>query len=411
VFAILALACVLVQEAPKRTVDEGALYEALIRKTNDLKAFVATYRAKAKDTDESLRIAYHSPGEFQVAGLGMHMTARDGILTALTPSSWARLDFGALVDRRSKIVADAIATEFIAQRGSWESGISFGPILQVELPVVDDGKHDQFDFTISYACPQGALLDWIESFKRSDEVSVSDDEHRVLKTPRGSRLTLSMRTGFVESMKREDDRGTATIELESLDLNPEFGDKTFEPAARPEGVEDKSAEFAVAMEQTVTLELLRKIGVWISAQADSRAIKWSSDIKAHAGRLLETVLGDAITSETRAWQSKTREWTDGLYAWMRATQQRDALTGDGSASAIEESIRKARERLAHSLKGYEEWRPPSPFYGSKLVPDSELRTSLNELIDDAWTEAFARVLNDPMLKAFDEAVSKAKAGG
>jgi hypothetical protein len=45
------------------------------------------------------------------------------------------------------------------------------------------------------------------------------------------------------------------------------------------------------------------------------------------------------------------------------------------------------------------------------VPDKDLRTDLDGLLQDAWNKAFARVLHDPMLEVFDEQVSKAKSGG
>jgi hypothetical protein len=45
------------------------------------------------------------------------------------------------------------------------------------------------------------------------------------------------------------------------------------------------------------------------------------------------------------------------------------------------------------------------------VPDDDLRKDLEDVLDKSWAKAFDRVVRSPMLVAFDETVSKAKAGG
>jgi hypothetical protein len=408
VLASLALATVLRQE-PSKSADV-ALYDALIRKTNELEAFVAVYKAKSTETEESLRIVYRAPGELQFSGLGLQMTARDGVMTVRTPSSWAQGEWQSIVDRRSAVLSGVIETEFGKSRETWIQQFDCGPVLQMELPVVDEGKHDRFKFNVNYMCPRGDLLQWIETFEQSEDVIADGDERRVMKTPRGSAVTLSMRTGFIESMIRNDDRGSASIVLEALDLHPKFDEKTFEPATRPQGVEDKSAAMATQLGQVITQTLAKRVGVWISDRVKAGAFEWNPDTRARVERVLERLFGEAITSETEPWQTTTKDWIAQAAAWLR-TSYPAAKNDPEQTGKIDERIQEGRKHLIDAIEGIAQHRPPGPLFVSREVGDPDLRNALESVQEEAWTQAIARVLHDPLLEAFDDAVSKAKAGG
>ena len=421
--AILALACVLRQE-PSKAADVNALYDALIKRTNELESFLAVYKATTSSDDkvDSIRIAYRAPDELRFEGKGHQIIARNGVITTRTTApdgkeSWARVAWEESSEERCASLSKSIAVEFERQRTSWSCGLDCGQRFELEIGKTDGGRHDRFGLQLGYACPREALLGWLQDFKwveeskRSLEVVAEGDDRRVMKTPNGSAVTLSMRTGFLESMVRKDDRGTATIELETLDLHPKFDDDTFDPGAKPEGVEDISAALTnhVGEQQTVALE--DTFAEWISSQVGSKSLEWNDDSRTHAEKVFETIAGDAITSRTQTWQSKTKQWIEHVGEWIRSAYAPGGGKQPELEAAIEARIEEGRRNLVESLNGYEKKGPSSPFFTAGSVPDADLRTDLDGLLLKAWAKAFERVLHDPMLEAFDEAVSKAKAGG
>ncbi len=383
------------------------------------------YKATSSDDKvDQWRAAYRAPNELRFEGEGQKMIARNGVITVLktTPDGkdvWARVGWEELSSERCGSLSRSIAAEFERQRTSWSSGLDCGPMFRLELgkSKTDGGKHDRFRFELGYDCPRVALLQWIEEFqlfgehKGFVEVVAEGDDRRVLRTPNGSEVTLSMRTGFLESLLRKEDRGTARMELETLDLHPKFDDHEFDPVAKPEGVEDVSAAYANQLGDRLADQLEDKFGDWISSQVGSKSLEWSADCRAHAGRVFETIAGDAITARTRDWQSKARQKIEHIGQWIRSAY----ASGGGKQPELEATIKarieESRRTLVESLNEYEKKGPTSPFFDADSIPDADLRTDLDGLLLKAWAKTFERVLHDPMLEAFDDAVSKAKAGG
>jgi len=180
VLAILALAAVLRQE-PSKPVDESALYDALIKKTNELESFLAVYKATTSSggAADSLRIAYRAPSDLRFEGMGLQMTARGGVFTVRMTTqdgkeAWARTPWEELNEKSAESLSRSIASEFETQRASW-TGMDCGPMFQFAIPTIDGGKHDRFDISLNYVCPRGALLQWLEKFQRSPDVVASDE--------------------------------------------------------------------------------------------------------------------------------------------------------------------------------------------------------------------------------------------
>jgi hypothetical protein len=370
VLAILALACAFGQEPPKPA-DESALYDALIKRTNELESFLAVYKATASYDDkvDSIRVVYRAPGECRFEGRGMVMSAHDGILTVRDSSpdgqvSWARVAEAELWERRTAAISTAIAAEFAKEKASWPV-TDCGPSIQINISPAADGKHDRFNFDMNYACPRRALFDWLGLFKRSPDVSPQGDERRVMRNSRGSEIVLSTRTGFVESMVRKDDRGTATIELETLDLHPKFDGAEFIAPERPEGVKDDSAALERQIGNVFTVTVLHHFAAWISNRVGAGGGDWNIEMREHAGKVLEVVLADSMSSEP-AWRDQLNAYLERFGTWVGTRIRAKDQEGSDSGATIERKILEAREAFLRNLEDSEKrGRPPRPLFGPR----------------------------------------------
>jgi hypothetical protein len=375
--APFALACVLSQDSKAKAPD-AAVYDALVRKIDELKSFVAVYKRTSSNNDkvETIRIAYRAPNEVQFNGMGTRMTAEKGELTVLTSPPggkgfWARAPAEVLQERRSRALTEAIAAEFAKDLASWAPTLDCGPFLQFKISTIDGGKHDQLGFTMTYDCPREPLFGWIETFKESSDVTPgSDADHLVMKTPRGSEVTLSTLTGFVEKMSQKDDRGAQSIVLETLDLHPKFEDSAFASDQQPDGMEDQSGALGSKIGRGVTHLLEQQFAAWLSTRVSSGMFRWDADAREHARRVLEALFSESIASDNEAWQSVTKAWI-GTFGESLRQKYHDAGKGSDAIAAIEGTIRERRGGIVEALKGFIQHRPPSTLIGSKEVPDAE----------------------------------------
>jgi hypothetical protein len=411
-FAWLALTVFAQAVAPKKAPDAVAVSE-LVRKSNDLRGFVAVYKVSTDKATSTWRFAYRAPDEFRYEVMGMLMVGRRGTvdIRATPPGgkpSWARVSAADASAERASALSSAIATEFPAIGSSWSLNQNWGPMFEVGMTTVDDGRHDRFDLTFAQVCPRGSLFGWLEKFLDSSDASV-EGERFVVRTPRGSEVRISARTGFIESMHRKDDRGSASIDLESLDLDPKLEPGEFDAPEPEPGAKDESESFRIQSGQTITAALGKKSCGWISERVASASLAWDADSRRHARKVLEALLAAELTSDSRRWTGETRKWIDGLGKWVGDCRMSAPNGGAVLPDEVETKLHQSRDRLLETIRSAENSRLRGASLASE-VADPRLRKDLEDLADEAWTAAFARVVHDPLVEAFDDTVARAKGG-
>lgn len=414
--ASLVLACSILQSRSQGKPPDPALIDELIRKTNDLRGFLAEYKASDDSESHTIRIAYRAPDEFRFEMEGMMLAGRGGVVDVRLAApdakpAWARVSMAEKSEERARALSEAIETEFGAGAASWKLSAECGPLLEMRLKPIDGGQRDQFDVSMSYLCPRGPVLGWLETIQRSTHWTAEGDDHLVLRSPRGSEISVSGRTGFVEWMRRKDERGSASVELASLDLAPKFEHGEFElPEPAPEA-QDVSEAFGRQSGQVLTVAFGKKAYDWIAEQVAAGKLGWDAGAREHTRRVVNALLAVEIASDSRRWTDNTRTWIEGLGKWIGECRRAASSGGAALPDEVEARIHESREKMLETIRSAEGSRLNGSLLVSDKVSDSKLRKDLEDIADEAWTKTFARIVHDPLVNAFDDTVERAKSGG
>jgi hypothetical protein len=401
----LGLACALAQGAPEAKDPDAALFDALIQMTDDLQSFVAVYRVHvAKQADDfSIRITFRAPGEMRCDMAGKaEMCLRDGTLEARTSSSdgkpmVASVPFAEQASERWSRLTDVLHQEFAAAASDWPTAMSYGPQVAMNIAPDGQGLKENFQFNVQYAFPRKAVLGWLEAFKDWSGTKTEDEEHIVFRTSRGSEVSLSKRTGFIDSIRKRNEDGDSSFVLEKLELDPKLDEHSFELSAAAADATDASDAISAQLQRATTHESRRELFAWIARHVSDGKIEWNAEARAHIGKVLQAIHSDAITLENEPWIAETKQWIESSGSWMR---------GEFEAKAQE-----ARKNLFDRLQALLKTRLANLEIQPTTVPDATLRASLLDLERSSIEAALEHSVQDPMLEAFDAQVQRAKSGG
>jgi hypothetical protein len=418
VIGAVLLSLVLVQDPQQSRVPDAALFDDLIRRTNELKAFSAEYRVRVPDTTDviTIRIRYRSPGEMWIAmSMGTVMSIRDGVMDfcASPPTgsaATARIPIGDWFRERRSRVTGTLYTELPQAKRDWPAEVDCGVSLQLKVSPSRTDETENLEFQASCLCPRTALLSWLEIWKKEDGVRFEGDDHLVWTTERGSRLQLSTRTGFLDRIEKQKANGKVVFELKTLDLDPKFDDESFALPEPPPGAEDASAGFGAQMQGIITQSIRAEYYRWIARHVLDQTLEWSPETQLHSRRVFELLHADGINSENEPWISKTKKWIEGLGPYFRDSYARAAAEGEQSRGQVEEKVQEARDKINATLEQMLRSRTAQIDCPETVVSDDGLRSSLLDLEKQAVEHALENFVREPLLEAFDDQVNRAKAG-
>jgi hypothetical protein len=284
---------------------------------------------------------------------------------------------------------------------------------QVELRITPDekGAKDRLDFKVEYVSSRTAILGWLEMFKKWSGTRIEDDAHVVFRTPRGSELSLSKRTGFLDSIRKETQDGPSSMDLETLDLDPKLDDHSFDLPAPPADAADGSAQVSAGFQQATTEELRSALFAWISRHVSDGKIEWNAEARVPVRKALEAIYSDGVTLANAPWIDETKKWIESTGDWLRDRYAGLAKTDDAGRGELEAKAQETRDKLFDSLQRLLKSRVSILDINATVVPDASLRSSLGELEHTAVETAFEHSLQDPLLESFDAKVERAKSGG
>jgi hypothetical protein len=412
----MLLACAFAQDAAPAKAVDAALLDGLIQKTNDLRAFVAVYRVHVPEQtgDLSIRITFRAPDEMKCELPGhAFMCAREGSLDVQTPSSdgksmVASVPFDEQIQGRWTRFTDVLHAEFSEATDDWTATMSSGALIDMRITPDGEGAKENFQFQVDYVCFRTAVLGWLEMFKRWTGTQTEDEEHIVFRTSRGSEVSLSKRTGFIDSIRKQKKEGVSTIELETLDLDPKLDAHSFDVPEPPAGATDASAQFSASLQLAATLALRRELFAWASRHVSDKKIEWNAEARAHFRRALAALHADGIALEMEPWISETKKWIESTGAWLHERYAGLSKTDDAARGELEAKAQEARDKLAGRLERASTGRVSNLNIDATVVPDPTLRSSLLELERAAVETTFEHSLQSPLLESFDAQVERAK---
>src|SRR4029077_12705367 len=97
---------------------------------------------------------------------------------------------GELSSERRTRLTEIVRAEFPALKGSWIADPTCGPTLELTVSASRTDDKEEFQFASSFDCPRAALLQWLEIWRTQSNVHYEDEDHLVLVTSRGTKMTL-----------------------------------------------------------------------------------------------------------------------------------------------------------------------------------------------------------------------------
>jgi hypothetical protein len=300
VIASIVLGLPFVQDAAKAKAPDAALFDELIRKTNELRAFVAVYRVHAPGATEenggpTLRITFLAPDEMKLEFPGHLLTCvRMGIMEFRGESQdgksmTAHVVLSESTMKRYHRFANLVCSELSASTSDWPTETDCGPELQMKFSPSEKVDEENFQFMVSYACSRTSVLGWLEAWKVRTDARIENGDHIVFTTPKGCVVTLSTRTGFVESIRKRKSEGVISFELESLDLDPNLKAASFDLPAPAADAVDSSEQFSRQWHNAITQSQRWKLFKWISGHVSDGKMEWNADARVHVRKVLEVL--------------------------------------------------------------------------------------------------------------------------
>ncbi len=406
--ALLLSACLLPQGA--KPLDE------LIARTNALERFVAVYRVSRPEDAEKiqLRMQYLAPDNLRLELSDTTVIClRAGVMDLRSavpgsPPSFIHVPMAEMASERSLALAAVVHTEFPALAAVWPADADCGGQFQLNLSKTPDGTRENVDLSVSYLCPRKSLLGWLESLPAAAAGAPQDGEHTGFPTPAGGTVTLSTRSGFVESVRKKDESGEPSFRLESLDFEPKLAAETFTVPPPSADAVDGSADFGARWQETLTSMWSRRLVGWLSARVSEGKLEWNADARVHARKTMGALFSDGIALESQPWMAATRDRVEKFGTWLAERHAALAPADKAAREQLEATVRDARAKLAEILGQMVENRVAGLGISEDDVHDAELRQSLLELEQGAFRGAFAKALQEPALASFDERIERAK---
>jgi hypothetical protein len=418
---LLLVACAACQEAPKPRAPDAKVFDELIRKTNAMKAFVAEYhvRVPGDEHEKSIRIVYRAPGEMRIdIEDWMSLEMRDGVLeicgTAPGGSGSAltgRVAIGDMESEHRAKLREIVRAELPILAKDWEAGFDCGVILKLDVrPSRTDEKED-FQFQAGYDSRRTALLSWLEAWKSRDDVRYDGEDHLVVSTPRGARLSLSTKTGFIDSIEKELHGETFRFELASLDLDPKIDAKQFDLPPPPKDAKDASRALSSSLLESVFHSHRVALYQCIAAHVGDKSLPWDAETREHVRKILARFDENSFTAANAELIGHIREVVGQLGSAARERYKEVGTTDGEARGKLDAQYDAQRKSMAEQFEKQSRSMYSDMTISERTVPDAALRESLQEIDRRVFEETFAHVIADPLLELFDETISKAKAGG
>jgi hypothetical protein len=418
VIATLLLAAALSQDSPKPRVPDAALFDELIRKTNELQAFTAEYRVKVPGSDDvrPIRIAFRAPDDLRVEMEGSAVfQIHAGVLEmrAAPPggsASTASVPIAELMSERRKRLTEVLHAEIPASKADWVADAACNLVLEMRVTTHEAAEKEDFTFGVKHACPRTALLGWLPDWRERSDLRYDGDGRIAATTAGGAELRLSAKTGFLESIVKEKNGDRMTFELASLDLAPKLDASRFAlPEAAKDAV-DATPFLAMQLNESISGDLRRDVLRNIVRHVADKTFEWPGG-RAHARKVLEALHADAFAAENEFVIADIRKRVERIGVAFRDRYASLAKSDAAGRGELDTNVEEQRTKLLDVLKKRLDKRLSGLELDERLTSDAALRSDLSALEKEAVETAFARTLHDPIVEAFDEQVAKAKAGG
>lgn len=420
--AILALAPT--QEPPAAKAPDPALFDALVRKTNALPAFVAEYQAHAagQDAPTTVRVLYRAPDHTKIVfGTEAIFRIHDGFLDVRATKIGAapmaaRIPIEQPILDRYTRLATAMRTEFPAAADAWSSGGKAGVRFDLSVGEAPGSAEKSLQFTASYARPSPVLFGWLQELARKPGFPAEGDRlvfDEPIDEPIDSgamKITLSLTTGFIEKVEVRQPGGASSFELAALDLSPELDDEAFDLPQRPADAVDASAIYAERLQQVQTQNHRRDALACVAKLVAEKKIEWDPAARSHLALVLEVIHADSWKLENEVWIGEMRRRMDEFAGWLRDRLRDPALTDAASRGKLEEAVAEWRRSLPLSAGTGLDERLSKLAIGAEVTKDEALRKDFVQIERAAVQKTLQSALVEPLNREFDAKIEQARLG-
>ncbi len=383
--------------------------DALIAKTNAYEHFVATYKVRDKQGEESeMRFCFRAPDhgllDMRSAKSSMQQFF-EGQTIVIRGHSDAGPDTVATIHSlgvQQQLAESAMtALDEVFPRKSAASAPEGRNGLNWRISVGADCE----GLNISLGTGSGELLGWLQDMRRQPEqLSAAGATELVFRPCEKARLVLSAETGFVSKLEKLLPQGPELrMQLVSLDLEAPASDAFFTPPPPAAGAKDESESYEAmtlaVMFVQVRGDLFRRIG----RRIDERQIEWNDESRAKLCKLVRRVDGELLTAANGQVIARLERNVDAL---AQALQEKLASAGPELRAELKAGAGRDRAGLEKHLQQVAEKvlaQKPSGL-GCKLRPS--LDEDLLALEEPILREIYAESVTKPLLARYDEKVGK-----
>lgn len=387
----------------------------LIRRTNALESFSATYHLRKRDGREGeLVFLFRAPDRAKVTFSGEDMS----VVACLTgdicdfrmhepdkvPVAWTVEGADAAV-RRLDELRDLLSASF--PEGFRSDDLPGGGGIRFNLSSGQSESKDDTEFQWEIAIVPGLFsrLSWLDRLRDLTPIETGSSEDLVYSDDGEHRWTLSGESGFIVKIERKTKDGYETgLRLEKLELDPKLEDSEFRVPVREPGVQDVSDRVRSGLLASALGYERWSLYRVIATMVEDRRLEWDGASRDKADELFREVHARSLRSILGPWVESENAWIDQMVDWLRSSLERIDRDDREGRDQLEGKVAEQRKSLESILaKAREDYRTraiPPPVEKVK----SEVYGELFPLEKEAFQRVFDENIEKPLLDAFDEKV-------
>ncbi len=417
-FGARFVACVAIGVVAQDAAEPDRVLAELVRRADDLKAFVADYRVHdgSEEPGGHLRLAYRAPDSARVSieneGGPIEALVSEGIWAMRTTntdgkSTFAQADVGTSSRARRNSLMSVVRAEFPQIAEDAIPAIGAYPRFEFDVLSPSDSKSKVMEFRLRCAQTPTTFFGWLENLQHRTGLRADGDGQLVLDAGGDRRLVLSTKTGFIASIEGPAPDGRKRLELESLDLEPRFDASEFVPPQRQPDDQDDSEQLERSSIRMTTMLLRWNLLRALDGAIVDGEVEFDLEARDRMKAVLTTLHADGLADEFESWMAGARKRTTEFGEWLRESVHAAAEGGGSAVEQLEETSKEWKEKFAGTIQSIHDE------YASSLPPElpslrtGALRDGFSDVEKAAVDKAVERAMREPLLREFDETVERA----
>jgi len=150
---------------------------------------------------------------------------------------------------------------------------------------------------------------------------------------------------------------------------------------------------------------------YVSLHVGDKSLSWDPETREHVRRILDRLYSDVFATLNADELASSRKAIEELGSAARERYKKLAPSDAVARGHLDEQYEARRKTIVDQSDKKLRSMYSDMAISERTVPDAALRSGLQEIDHQVFDETFDRTVQAPLLRAFDDAVSSAKAGG